>query len=244
MGFIVKNTTKCGVLDLICPHSCRGCGQLGSVLCECCKKNLFREQGSICPLCKQMVAKSSKNDGIGKCPDCDLPFEGVVVGGWRTGALDKLVKEYKYQGVRAAETVLVELLDRSVPKTWPQGAETVNIVPLPTIGRHVRERGIDHTLRLAKLLAKRRGWRVRKILRRAADTVQVGTKMTDRAAQAKRAYELAGEVQGDEIYALLDDIWTTGASMLAAANVMREAGVRRMVAMVVATGKAREISDE
>ena len=63
MGFIVKNTTKCGLLDLVCPHSCRGCGQLGEVLCECCKKDILKHYEWICPICKKSVAKNLENVG-------------------------------------------------------------------------------------------------------------------------------------------------------------------------------------
>ncbi len=48
-------------------------------------------------------------------------------------------------------------------------------------------------------------------------------------------------MDAERIYVLLDDVWTTGASMRAAAEVMRLAGAKRLVGLVVAVGKAREI---
>ncbi len=170
-----------------------------------------------------------------------MPFLGVFVVGWRGGALRKLVAEYKYQSVRAAGEVLAELLDAAIPKAEELmeklGEVEIVVVPLPTIAKHVRARGLDHTLSLAKKLAKRRGWKVERVLRRAADTVQVGAKQKEREAQAGRAYEVCGKVEAEKVYLLLDDVWTTGASMLAAAEVMRRAGARRMLAGVVETGR-------
>ena len=268
MSFIVKNTTKWGLLDLVCPHTCRGCGRLGAVLCECCKNNIKLTSEAICPLCKCSVAmtagkcpdcKAEKGvDGVGRgwmCPDCEVPFLWLGVVGWREGALAKVVKDFKYKSVRAAGEVLVELLDSRVPEDFEKMCGSVKsgsvegdgfargreaevvVVPLPTIGRHVRERGLDHTAILAKKLAKRRGWKYERVLGRATDTVQVGTKAADRKAQAEKTYEIQREVSADKIYLLVDDVWTTGATMLAAEKVLCEAGAEKIAGVVLATGR-------
>lgn len=257
MGFVVKNTTKCGLLDLLCPHSCRGCGRLGTVLCECCKKYMFEKHERICPVCKKTLAKSTENvrqmNNVQKneenlnnyaekgaknwrCPDCEVPFEGLWAFGWREGVLARLVEEYKYKSVRAIGATLAELLDLALPRDFGEG-ESVVVVPLPTIGKHVRVRGLDHTLAVAKILAKRRGWKYERCLVRAADTVQVGAKVAERETQAQKAYEAEGKLDKDKIYLLLDDVWTTGASMLAAAKVMRKAGAKKLSAVVIAVSR-------
>lgn len=240
MGFVVKNTTEFGLLDLLCPHTCRCCGQLGAVLCKCCKKNLLAQKQPLCPICKQIVAKSAKKvKNIQSCPDCETPFLGLWSFGWREGVLEKLVEEYKYQSVRAMGEVLVELYDAVLP------TELCNIVvvPLPTIGRHVRERGFDHTLTLAKKLARRRSWRCEQILGRAADTVQVGAKVADRKAQAAKAYVVRGKVDPRQHYLLLDDVWTTGSTMLAAEQVLRAAGAEVISGVVLAVSRSKTAPD-
>lgn len=247
MKFVVKNTTRCGVLDLLCPHSCRGCGRLGSVLCERCKKNLITARRMICPVCKQEFELGLNDMENMSCSECDLGgFTAIFAAGWRDGVLKKMVEEYKYQAIWALGDVLAEVLEEMLPSKdeifWRDlGQCEVVIVPLPTIGRHVRERGLDHTFRMAHKLAKWRGWKCERILSRAADTVQVGAKAADREEQARKAYEVYGKVDAERIYVLLDDVWTTGASMRAAAEVMRLAGAKRLIGLVVAVGKAREI---
>lgn len=228
MGFVVKNTTKCGVLDLLCPHTCRGCGRLGEILCGCCKNNIDLGEMRICPLCKEIVASSSKI-----CVNCEMPFGAVFVGGWKEGVLGDLVKEYKYKAVRAIGEVLVEILDKRIGKLEGE----VVVVPLPTIGRHVRERGFDHTWVLGKKLAKQRGWRCERILERAADTVQVGAQAVERQKQAEKAYMVGRKVDPVRQYLLLDDVWTTGASLLSAAKMMKSAGAKVVLAAVVVTGR-------
>ncbi len=239
MSFVVKNTTMRSLLDLVCPHTCRGCGRLGEVLCGRCKNNILQQQKRICPLCKREIAGCQKNVLAWRCANCELPLRAVFVGGWREGALAKLIKDYKYRAVRAASVSLVEILGQTIPRDLPD--ETV-VVPLPTIGKHIRERGLDHILILTKKLAKKRGWKIRRVLRRKKDAVQVGAKASERAQQAAEAYEISGEIDTGKAYLLLDDIWTTGATMIEAAKVLRSAGACEIYGAVLATGKDQEKS--
>ncbi len=239
MKFIVKNTTRWGLFDLLCPHTCIACGRLGVVICECCKKHIIRDRLDICPLCKQVSVDANRGDWRG-CRDCESPFERVWVAGWREGALAKMVTEYKYHAVRALRKDLVEILDVTLPDDRQLASNNIAkmvVIPLPTIGRHVRERGLDHTDLLARGLAERRGWEYRRILERAADTVQVGTKAAERQKQAEAAYTAVSRCDTRTCYLLLDDVWTTGATMLAAAQKMRAAGAKRVFGVVLATGK-------
>lgn len=250
MNFVVNNTTKSSLVDLVCPHTCRGCGRLGAVLCECCKNDIIKKQQTICPICRQIVAQKTENVGeceqrhdLMRCGECNSPFLGTWVGGWRRGALAKIVKEFKYQGVRACGNVLVDIIEAAIPVEVLRG-EKIVVVPLPTIGRHVRERGLDHTMILAKKLARRRGWSCKRIIGRATDTVQVGAKVAERQKQAESTYVITGKVESGVSYILLDDVWTTGATMLNAARVMQEAGAERLFAAVLAVGKPKDDGDK
>ena len=227
MLFIVKNTTISSIFDIVCPHLCRGCGRIGKVLCECCKNNITGEHLNYCPKCKKPI----KN---GECEDCKLPFLTFMVG-WRDEKIGELAEEYKFYSVRAMAEALAEILD----ETLPYFADEVIIVPLPTIEKHKRERGLDHTLAVAKKLAKRRGWKVGKVIERAVNTVQVGANAKERVSQAKRAYKIKDGFAADSkrIYLLFDDIWTTGASIEAAAKLMQKAGVKNLVASVLAVNR-------
>ena len=229
-GFVVKITSLKWWWDLVAPYSCRGCGALGTVLCKCCKNNILRERVAVCPSCKMRLA-----EGEGLCARCELPFERLAVVGWREGLLKGMIEEYKYGGVRDLAEVLAEL----ALVVMGEVGESVVVVPLPTIGRHVRQRGLDHTWRLAREMARRKGWECRRVLRRAKDTVQVGAKQAVRETQAREAYEVTERLEAGRAYLLLDDVWTTGASMRAAAEVMKAAGATRLMGVVLATGRPK-----
>ena len=174
------------------------------------------------------------------CPDCQNLEDSfwcdeclkttVLAAGRRDRLIGRLVHDFKYHSVRALKHPLAEVLDNALPYF----DEPVTIVPLPTIRRHVRERGFDHTLKIAQALAKRRGWQVEQLFERAKNTVQVGTDKETRKRQARRAYSLAKPVDDEKLYLLLDDVWTTGASMKAAEKILLQAGVSKIVKAVLA----------
>ena len=83
------------------------------------------------------------------------------------------------------------------------------------------------------------------LLRRANDTVQVGTNATKRVTQASKAYELSyATINPNSYYILLDDVWTTGASMQAAASVLKQAGAKYIYGAVVEIGRLKNIDNE
>lgn len=219
---IVKNTTILSPFDLLCPHICRGCGGLGKVLCDCCKNYILEEHLNFCPCCKRRI------DGH-KCDNCALLPPTTMIG-WKNELIGKMVEEYKYKSVKAIGNVFAELLDESLPFY----SDKTVVVPLPTINKHIRERGFDHTLYLAKKLVKLRGWRVDQVLKRANNSVQVGAGESTRVKQAFSAYRVAGRIEPDIHYLLLDDVWTTGASLAAATRKLREAGALKISIAVLA----------
>lgn len=217
----VKNTTFPGLFDLLAPHSCRGCGHIGSVLCDRCKNYIKDSHQAICPHCKN-TTKS------GKCPNCpDLPPTYTI--GERSGLLGDIIHDYKYHSIRALAHPLASLMHDFLP---PQNTPSI-IVPLPTIDRHIRSRGFDHTKLIARHLSKLEGphCTTEELLVRTKNTTQVGTDRSTRITQASSAYALARHAPIDPslTFILLDDVWTTGASMRACIKILQQAGVSKII---------------
>ncbi len=206
----VKNTTLPRLLDLIAPHSCRGCGKLGTTLCECCKKYIVNSNNY------------NNQPGIKELP----PFYTV---GNRDGLLAKLIYDYKYNSTRAIGIKLAELINEKLPHKLPPNTY---IVPIPTSTKHIRERGFDHILFIAHHLAKiNHKLKVKPLLVREKNTVQVGSNKNTRILQADQAFKVKDKTQIDSnaTYLLLDDVWTTGASMLAAIKKLRAIGAKHII---------------
>lgn len=212
MKFGVKNVVK-NIVEVVFPANCRGCGETGGFLCERCKKYIS----------ENMRAREMEERGV---------FDEAVYLGFRDEILGELVEECKYGPVRGLMAELAEVVWRGY---FEGGPETV-LAPMPTSRRHVRERGFDHMDLICREVARLSGGLVRRarLLERAKDTVQVGTSGEVRRRQAKEAVRMNpkflrndGRVRGEFREArvvLVDDVWTTGASMLEAGKILAEAG--------------------
>ena len=107
-------------------------------------------------------------------------------------------------------------------------------MPLPTISKHIRERGFDHTKMLVKHLARKYHVGIDPVLIRNNNTTQVGADEQTRKAQSETAYITRKEIDLNKVYILVDDVWTTGSSMLEAAKRLQERGITNIGAMIIA----------
>ena len=217
----MKNTIKSFLAELFCPIGCLSCGEYGRILCDCCRKNMRLAYGKCLGCGKNLF------DNI--CPICNLPFSRQICLGERKAVLRDLVNVYKYESLRSCADELAKMF----VDVWSFCQNDV-IVPLPTISRHKRERGFGHMEYLAKRIADLSGAEYSALLRRVNNTVQVGASAEVRKRQADAAYEVAGVVDNEKNYYLLDDVWTTGSSMLAAAKKLRLVGAQRVNALLIA----------
>ncbi|MDO4508037.1 MAG: hypothetical protein Q4B65_01485 [Candidatus Saccharibacteria bacterium] len=243
MRLNVKNTTLPNLLDLLAPHSCRGCGRTGEALCERCKNNILREKLYVCPNCKKTLPAFDKIDknkkpknslSVYKCPRCKLP--PILVAAERSGLLGSLIHDFKYNSVRALAKPLAEILAKTLPKSLK---ENIILVPLPTASTHIRTRALDHTYLIAKHLARLRGFKVEKLLLRRENTVQVGTDEKTRLKQASEAFEINPKIKINPklTYLLIDDVWTTGASVKSALDLLQKSGTKNLAAITLVVNR-------
>lgn len=232
---VVKKTFLDSFLNMILPYFCRGCGKTGNLLCDSCKSDikivgLVRREGrgdkeqEILTDVKWAALACNRKIKLGE-------VEELYIGGIRKGVVRRLVEDYKFGSVKKIAEILAAMIDEAIPEEMP--GEIV-IVPLPTVCKHIRQRGFDHAWRLAEELGKQRGWPVEAVLVRVNKTVQVGADEEMRLKQAEKAYVVdTTKIEPSKTYLLLDDVWTTGASMRAAAEKLRAAGAERIIAGVV-----------
>jgi ComF family protein len=110
----------------------------------------------------------------------------------------------------------------------------VSLIPIPLGGRRQRQRGYNQSERLAAALGARVGVPVRaERLRRTRET-PTQTALTPEARHANVAGAFGAEaVQGLDVV-LVDDVFTTGATLAAAAAALSAAGARRVEAVTFA----------
>lgn len=210
------------LLRFLAPHYCYSCGTIGSPLCINCENDISSDYESSCVVCAQPSAN-------GSClAHCLLIEKGWCLG-VREGVLRDLTNDLKFAGSREIGTCLA----RCVTQVLPVLPTQVVLVPIPTIAAHVRQYGLDHTKLLVRQLAVQTSRPVEIALARKTRHVQHGKSRRVRQAQAAEAFMCAKTITDDKIYLLVDDVVTTGATLLAAATVLREAGAAHVWATVV-----------
>ena len=236
----VKITIEKFILDMVLPNRCVRCQREGGIFCDRCKKYIsIINPGYV------------MNDMYG--------FEKLLVAGLKEGWFEKMVRDFKYKGRRDYGEFLAEKLGEVIfgeVKRMRFGDELSNksgevtcgvlrkveteikeirqivLVPLPTIRKHIRERGFDHTLRLCfeleNFLQKRLddfgiSVEYQSLLVRKNKTVQVGKEKKERVKQAEKAYGIREgvEIENKTLYILVDDVTTTGASLAAAKKILQ-----------------------
>ncbi len=219
-GVNVKNTIVERVLQVIAPHPCSGCGKIGTILCDDCKYDIINEPFYGCILCGM-----PKEDGV--CAEHAAPFTRAFTVSTRADALEDVINRLKFQHTKHAALVMAELLDWHLP----QLPADIAIVPLPTARSHVRQRGYDQVELIARHLSALRDVSVKKALVRRTNTTQHTVGRAERAIQAAEAFVLDDSIEHTPgVVLLLDDVVTTGASLSAAAEVLKEAGYTVWVA--------------
>lgn len=219
------------VLDILFPKRCVGCGKIGKYFCTSCSADIrvIKPNESICPMCEKPVVGGVTH------PSCQTRYslDGLTSFFHYDGPVRKAIKAMKYSLTSDVAEEFIRLVPAS---NIPKGT----FIPIPLHQKRFRQRGFNQAEVLATILAKRLNQHVRTdILKRVRETVpQVAMKKRD--ARMKNMEGVFGLIHDDfkqrdmGRVLLFDDVFTTGATMRSAANVLKQAGVKQVWAVTMA----------
>lgn len=214
------------LVSLYAPLQCVGCGTEGAIMCPNCLVSM--------PVPDECCYRCYGPSRVGRtCADC-RPASGLVSANAATiyeGVAKDLVWRLKFGRVQSAADCMANRLARVY---GAKIADDMVIVPVPTANRRVRGRGYDQAVLLAKALARRTPGRYASLLVRQGSQEQIGASRQQRAAQLARAFAVRRPIPPNTRILLIDDVMTTGATMEAAAAVLRAAGARTVGALAFA----------
>lgn len=186
--------------------------------------------GSFCWRCADSVGPHEVDGtGCGACRGRRLAWDRAARLGVYEGGLRGALMELKFGRWRRTGAELGAAMGERLGDMLGAGGfrpEEAVIVPVPPSWRRRMARGIDHTWVLARGAGRRAGVRVVPALARRHRPTQVGLSATARAANIRGAFRVRarfadGEALAGRVVVVLDDVRTTGATMVAACRAVR-----------------------
>jgi ComF family protein len=161
---------------------------------------------------------------VERCRECSgrrLAFASARAAVEYDAAVRTLVAAWKERGLRRLASLAAQIVVEVVP---PTGSEVITFVPPD--GDRSLQRGYHPPERLAYELARRWDLPVRPLLGRTRPLArQRGLSRIERRRNVRGAFR-ASAARGR--IALVDDVYTTGATVAAAATALRAAGATRV----------------
>ncbi len=223
---------------------------LAPSICPACQKNLAQESvdGRLCRACDEDLVRLPEtrcglcgtplNTSLELCRECvetprpwiagtaAFPYDGPV-GDW--------IRAYKYGG----RTDFLNFFVREMANAWRahHGSATPEAVtPIPLHWLRLRLRGFNQAALLAEGLARELGLEYLPALKRSHATAhQARLGESTRAKNLRRAFSVPHpeSVEGKSIL-VVDDVFTTGATMTAACQALMEAGAEETAVIAIA----------
>ena len=220
-----KLAVKNFLIDLIFPKICVGCGRGGEHLCDNCQKSLAVDLKFIS---REQLGLEKSLDGLWRFWDYDQKLAKLFV------------KRLKYDFIIELKDEIGELLTVEVIEKIKSGLPgEVTLMPIPLHRRRQLWRGFNQAELIAGAIADKVDWLLEKdALKRIKNSKQQAKlKEDDREANVKGIFAL-NETSRDfpsRTAVLIDDVFTTGATMQEAARIVKQAGFLKVYGLVLAS---------
>lgn len=215
------------------PSQCHVCRAWPSrPVCDACVAR-FAPQIPRCHTCALPVHGGARQ--CGECVRHAPPLDRCLAAFSYAWPWPECITQFKFRSQTGWATPFATLL-LSTPWVEPALEHCDLVLPMPLSAARLRERGFNQAFELARRVAPRKSDAT--LLLRTRDTpAQSGLARAARLQNLQGAFALepsrAGSVKGRHVV-LVDDVMTSGASLFAAATVLRTAGAAHITAIVLA----------
>ncbi len=229
------------VLEFFLPRMCLFCGAgvgegAAQAVCPECEAQIEWVTSPLCPCCGLVFEAREGGDRL--CGDCQTeppPFARARAAALYEGPVAAAIKRFKFAGQMAMLPVMQSWLTQ--PGCLELVADADLLLPVPLHPRRLKARGFNQAWLLAQGFKELPLGR-EVLIRERFTKPQVGLNPKERRDNVKGAFAVPqpSAVKGKKIL-LIDDLYTTGATVRECARVLRRAGAARVEVLTVARVK-------
>ena len=231
------------VTDLFFPRRCPICDRpvkpYGQLICTECADVPQPVGDFTCRKCGKPVAPEEEY-----CEDCrrkpHMFYAGAAAFRYRSvsGSLYRFKYEKRREYADYYCDILAQTLERFLEETGEEHRPEM-LIPVPCSKARMRKRGYNQSALLAEGTARRAGIEVREdLLVRSKDTAAMRRmSAAERQNNLKKAFHVYGNGVRLKSIMLIDDIFTTGATIDACAGPLLEAGAKEVSFLTLAIGE-------
>ena len=149
--------------------------------------------------------------------------------------LKEIIHQFKYRSHRSLARPLAHLLHSAYRLHFEQLASDA-MIAVPMHPSRERERGFNQTAELCKHFSRSTHIPIEQVLLRKRPTkVQAGLSRRERRLNLRGAFKVSRKerIEGRSLL-LIDDVFTTGATVNECAKILKESGARRVHVLTVA----------
>lgn len=216
--------------EIFWPTRCVLCGTLGEVLCKTCYAKLpFIDHTRACPVCGgpygQHQCCCCNSFSLANLGYKTLPYTACVSAVHFDEHSARIVRMRKDQGERRLAQPMAFAIACALPPEWLD--QPCTVTHIPGSGKTLRRRGFDHGAELAQHTSQLLHLPARPLLSIEHVADQRGLGRTLRAQNVRGRFSAACEPMPRRVI-VIDDVYTTGSTVMAASETLRSAGVKEV----------------
>lgn len=216
-----------GVLDLLFPRKCLGCGQVGGYFCADCLNLISLCNDQVCPVCNNFSPGGKTHL---KCVS-RYSLDGLTAVFGYKGLIKKAIKKIKYRYISDVAGELAEaflsICGENLVFADIAHQERIGFIPIPLHPSKLRSRGFNQTEVIGKKIATSLGLPfLPNVLARTRPTkAQFSLDKKDRESNVKGAFGVGDRARlKNAKIVLFDDIWGSGSTLREAGKVLKKKG--------------------
>ncbi len=211
-------------------------------LCPNCSELMWRSRQSLWSL--PIVGREQSDEfanGTGTTSGA-VQLLSVATGGMYEGPMQKLIRRLKYDDDRLVVRDLGSILTRAYEMLLTARPELFDdkddifLLPVPLHPSRKRKRGYNQAELIAREFAKLNHMRVETdvLIRKRKTRPQYGLGRRDRLRNIEDAFGFKGHDIRNKTVIIVDDVFTSGATLTACAALLTECGAKQVAAMAAA----------